>query len=114
MLWQTDYQDILKDILEDALRRRRPDGLLDATKDFMLIGSTMVEPRARVASGMLEQSQMKRNATAATASSPVGPDRRGPDAHAMASIRPRPDLVAHSAGSTFLGPLAHLLTAQDD
>ena len=115
VLWQTDYQDILKDILEDALRRRRPEGLLDATKDFMLDRlDDALEPLARVASGLLEWSQMKRNATAATASSTGGGRIAAARIAALMASDPTIDLhlVAHSAGSIFLGPLAQLLTAQ--
>jgi hypothetical protein len=35
-IWKTDYWTTLKYILEDAVSRRRPEGVLDAAKDFML------------------------------------------------------------------------------
>ena len=35
-IWKTDYWSTLKDILTDCLRRRRPEGILDKSKDFML------------------------------------------------------------------------------
>src|SRR5580765_3503730 len=115
VLWQTDYQDILKDILEDALHRRRPEGQLDATKDFMLDRlDDALEPLARIASGLLEWSQMKRNAIAATATATGGARIAARCIDALMKADPSLDLhlVAHSAGSIFLGPLAHLLTAQ--
>jgi hypothetical protein len=115
VLWQTDYQDVLKDILEDALHRRRPEGQLDATKDFMLDRlDDALEPLARIASGLLEWSQMKRNAIAATASTTGGGRIAAARIAALMASDPTIDLhlVAHSAGSIFLGPLAHLLTAQ--
>jgi hypothetical protein len=106
-IWKTDYLDPLKDILEDALRRRRPEGALDATKDFMLDRlDDALEPLARVASGLLEWSQMKQNAIAATASATGGARIAARCVDALMKADPSLDLhmVGHSAGSTFLGP----------
>ncbi len=114
-IWKTDYLDTLKDILEDALRRRRPEGALDATKDFMLDRlDDALEPLARVASGLLEWSQMKQNAIAATASATGGARIAARCVDALMKADPSLDLhmVGHSAGSTFLGPLAQLLTGK--
>jgi hypothetical protein len=108
-IWKTDYLDTIKDILEDALRRRRPEGALDATKDFMLDRlDDALEPLARVASGLLEWSQMKQNAIAATATATGGARIAARCVDALMKADPSVDLhlVGHSAGSTFLGPCA--------
>jgi hypothetical protein len=100
-IWKTDYLDTLKDILEDALRRRRPEGALDATKDFMLDRlDDALEPLARVASGLLEWSQMKQNAIAATASATGGARIAARCVDALMKADPSLDLhmVGHSAG----------------
>jgi hypothetical protein len=112
-IWKTDYLNTLKDVLEDALRRRRPEGALDATKDFMLDRlDDALEPLARVASGLLEWSQMKQNAIAATATATGGARIAARCIDALMKADPSLDLhmVGHSAGSIFLGPLAQLLT----
>jgi|KBSMisStaDraftv2_1062788.scaffolds.fasta_scaffold17731_4 hypothetical protein len=112
-LWKTDYLDTLKDILEDALHRRRPEGALDATKDFMLERlDDALEPLARIASGLLEWSQMKQNAIAATASATGGARVAAGciDSLMKADSSLELHLVGHSAGSIFLAPLVQLLT----
>ena len=112
-LWKTDYLDTLKDILEDALHRRRPEGALDATKDFMLERlDDALEPLARIASGLLEWSQMKQNAIAATASATGGARVAAGCIDALMKADPSLELhlVGHSAGSIFLAPLVQLLT----
>src|SRR4029450_5532359 len=35
-IWKTDFWTTLKNILEDAVSRRRPEGFLDSSKDFMV------------------------------------------------------------------------------
>jgi hypothetical protein len=36
LIWKTDFWTTLGNMLQDAVSRRRPEGFLDATKDFML------------------------------------------------------------------------------
>jgi hypothetical protein len=113
VLWQTDYLDTLKDVLEDALHRRRPEGVLDAAKDFMLDRlDDALEPLARVASGLLEWSQMKQNAISATTSQTGGARIAAGRIAALMQGDPSLELhiVGHSAGSIFLAPFAQLLT----
>ncbi len=115
VLWHTDYLTTLRDILQDALRRRRPEGVLDSSKDFMLDRlDDALEPLARIASGRLEWSQMKQNAIAATASVAGGARLVAGRVAALMSADPGLEihLVGHSAGAILLGPLAQLLTAR--
>src|SRR5690606_10341590 len=66
-IWNSDYWTTLKNILNDAFQRRRPEGVLDATKDFMLDRlDDALEPVARVLSGKAAWDEMKENALAAT------------------------------------------------
>lgn len=114
-VWKTDYWTTVTDILQDALRRRRPEGILDAAKDFMLDRlDDALEPLARLASGKAAWDEMKENARLASS-----PD--GGAAFAASLIRelvapgatrpPKLHLVAHSAGSILMAYLLDLLTA---
>ena len=114
-LWQTDYLHVLKDILEDALRRRRPEGVLDASKDFMLDRlDDALEPLARVASGLVEWTQLKQNAILATASATGAARIAAGRIAALMAADPTLEvhLVGHSAGAVFFAPLVQLLTAR--
>ncbi|HEY4084108.1 MAG TPA: C1 family peptidase [Burkholderiaceae bacterium] len=111
-IWRTDYWTTLTNILQDAVRRRRPEGILDATKDFMLDRlDDALEPVARVLTGKLEWDQMKQNAMAASA--------KGGAAHLVAEHLAtlagkfpglEIHLVGHSAGSILHAPLVRVLT----
>jgi hypothetical protein len=104
-IWKTDFWTTLKDILEDAISRRRPEGFLDASKDFMLDRlDDALEPLARVIGGKAEWDEMKENAMAA--SQPGG----GLDlvATLLADLTQqfpalKIHLVGHSAGSILHG-----------
>ncbi len=55
--------DYAGQLLSDAVRRRRPEGILDATKDFMLDRlDDALEPIARMLTGKAEWNEMKENA----------------------------------------------------
>jgi hypothetical protein len=48
-IWKTDYWTTLGNMLADAARRRRPEGIIDNTKDFMLDRlDDLLEPLARI------------------------------------------------------------------
>ncbi len=69
-IWHSDYWTTVKNILNDAFQRRRPEGALDAAKDFMLDRlDDALEPLARVLSGKAAWDEMKENALAATQNS---------------------------------------------
>jgi pimeloyl-ACP methyl ester carboxylesterase len=92
--------------------RRRPEGFLDATKDFMLDRlDDALEPLARVVGGKAQWDEMKENAT--LASGPGGGLIHVAKALA-ALVKAHPALkvhmVGHSAGSILLGGLLARLT----
>jgi hypothetical protein len=117
-IWKTDYFSTLGYILQDALGKRRTEGILDAAKDFMFDRlDDALEPVARLATGKASWDQMKQNALAATAPPGNGcPDGGGVYQFVQALDRlctryPSLELhiAGHSAGSIFLGGLVRLL-----
>jgi hypothetical protein len=72
-IWHSDYWTTVTNILQDAIRRRRPEGFLDLTKDFMLDRlDDALEPLARTLTGKAEWDEMKENALDATTSAQGG------------------------------------------
>src|SRR4029434_4625393 len=106
-IWKTDFWTTLKNILEDAVSRRRPEGFLDSSKDFMLDRlDDALEPVARVIGGKSQWDEMKENAIAA--SQPGGglalvADLLHDLTKRFRSLRIH--LIGHSAGSILLGGL---------
>lgn len=114
-IWHSDYWTTVKNILNDAFQRRRPEGVLDATKDFMLDRlDDALEPLARVLSGKAAWDEMKENALGATqnreggARAVVGYLKRMLD-KLPPQQTPKIHLVGHSAGSIFHAPLVTAL-----
>lgn len=110
-IWRSDYWTTIGNILRDAVRRRRPEGALDATKDFMLDRlDDALEPVARALTGKSVWDEMKENALAASASH--GAATLVAD-HLAALVKNVPGLeihlVGHSAGSILHAPLIKLL-----
>ena len=106
-IWHTDYWTTVKNLLQDAFSRRRPEGPLDATKDFMLDRlDDALEPVARLCSGKAVWDEIKRNALAATRSAQGGAKLT---ARLLARLAKQHKvavhLLAHSAGSIFHAPL---------
>jgi len=111
-IWRTDYWTTLSNILQDAVRRRRPEGFLDSAKDFMLDRlDDALEPLARALTGKLQWDEMKENGLAA---SREGGAAWLVAAHLKALAAKFPGLeihvVGHSAGSILHGPLLQRLT----
>jgi len=119
-IWKTDYFSTLTYILQDALSKRRTEGILDAAKDFMFDRlDDALEPVARLATGKSSWDQMKQNAIAAAAP----PTRSCPDGGGVYQFVQALDklftrypslelhIAGHSAGSIFLGGLVRLLRA---
>lgn len=110
-IWHTDYWTTIKNILNDAFQRRRPEGVLDSTKDFMLDRlDDALEPLARLLSGKAAWDEMKENALAATQNSRGG--ARAVVGHLKQLVEklpkqqvPKIHIVGHSAGSIFHAPL---------
>ena len=110
-IWHTDYWTTISNILQDAVRRRRPEGALDAAKDFLLDRlDDALEPLARALTGKSVWSEMKENAAAASVGN--GAAVQVAD-HLKTLAKKIPDLeihlVGHSAGSIFHAPLVRLL-----
>lgn len=113
-IWHSDFWTTISNILQDAVRRRRPEGPLDAAKDFMLDRlDDALEPLVRMLAGKALWDEMKENALAATR-------RRGGARlvldHLARLVREDPSIeihiVGHSAGSIFHAPIIRLLTAK--
>ncbi|HEX5774070.1 MAG TPA: C1 family peptidase, partial [Geomobilimonas sp.] len=113
-IWHSDFWTTLTNILKDAVSRRRPEGFLDATKDFMLDRlDDALEPIARIP-GKMMWDEMKENARLATS------NEKGGARFALASLAklvatdPATEVhvVGHSAGSIFHAPLIQELTGR--
>ncbi|MEX2148426.1 MAG: C1 family peptidase [Candidatus Rokuibacteriota bacterium] len=111
-IWHSDFWTTAKNILDDAVRRRRPEGVLDSAKDFMLDRfDDALEPLARTLGGRSQWSEMKENAMLASTGKDGGARLVSKLVKELAAATPRLQvhLVGHSAGSIFLAPLARLL-----
>lgn len=113
-VWRTDYWTTLTNILQDAIRRRRPEGVLDAAKDFLLDRlDDALEPLARALTGKSQWDEMKENALAASTAG--GAARLVADHIATLSKKDKGleiHAVGHSAGSIFHAPLLQILTGE--
>jgi len=107
-IWRTDLWSTIRNILQDALTRRRPEGFLDNAKDFMLDRlDDALEPIARVAGGHRVWEEMQQNAMLAS-------QRGGGLLMVLSELKKlltrnnglKVHLVGHSAGSILLGGLA--------
>lgn len=115
IIWRSDAWATLKNILSDAVSRRKTEGFLDNVKDFMLdrLDDT-IEPIARNLGGKALWDEMKENATLAS--------KRAKGAALMAAKHladlyrdgeiEEIHLVGHSAGSILLAPLAKYLESR--
>jgi hypothetical protein len=111
LIWNTDAWTTFKNVLDDAITRRRPEGFLDSAKDFMLDRlDDALEPVARIAGGLVQWNEMKENAIKARDAglaivlrelSRLKARHPGLEVH----------LVGHSAGSILLGGLVTSATA---
>ena len=118
-VWKTDYWTTLTNMLQDALRRRRTEGILDRAKDFMLDRlDDAIEPLARTLTGKASWDEMKENALTA---SKLNTRHRGAAAlaceHIIQLVQDDPSveihIAAHSAGSIFMAPVVTRLTEAD-
>lgn len=114
-IWHSDAWSTITNILQDAFRRRRPEGFLDDAKDFMLDRlDDGLEILARRLTGKMQWSEMKENATLATANKNGG--ARIALQHIAQLAKQYKDLeihiVGHSAGSIFHAPIIQMLTTK--
>ncbi|HOC43224.1 MAG TPA: C1 family peptidase [Thermoanaerobaculales bacterium] len=115
LVWKTDYWTTLKNILRDAVRRRRPEGFIEYTKDFLLDRlDDALEPLARALTGKLQWDEMKENARLAIGDGGAL-DLVAAELATLANTFENLEIhvVGHSAGSILLGPLVRLLTERD-
>jgi hypothetical protein len=113
-IWKSDYWTTLTNMLQDALKKRRSEGFLDATKDFMLDRlDGALEPVARWMTGKAAWDEMKENALGATLHA-KGAARLAAQELAKFAMDPNVELhvVGHSAGSIFHAPLVQLLATE--
>ena len=114
-IWRTDFWSTLTNLLNDALRQRRPEGVLDAAKDFMLdrLDDTL-EPIARLAGGKRIWDEMKENALLSSLQVEGGVRLLANELRNLCDQLPNVELhiAAHSAGSILMAPLAQLLTSK--
>ena len=112
-VWKTDYWTTLTNILKDAISRRRPEGVLDNTKDFLMDRlDDALEQVARYLTGKAEWDEMKENALDATMSPTGAVSLAAPYVKALAAAGVKIHVVGHSAGSIFHAPLVSLLAGK--
>lgn len=114
-IWHSDYWSTLRYMLEDAVRRRKPEGFIDQAKDFMLDRlDDALEPIARKLTGKAQWDEMKENSQGASADK-LGGVRKVIE-HLDRFLKDDPTaevhILGHSAGSIFHAPLVELLTSQ--
>ncbi len=116
-IWHSDAWTTFTNVLQDAFRRRKPEGILDAAKDFMLDRlDDALEPVARVLTGKLQWDEMKENAFAATTSKTGGAKLVAQYVAKLAKEYGKDfeiHIAGHSAGCIFQAPLIQLLTAKN-
>jgi hypothetical protein len=119
-VWKTDFWTTLSNIIQDAARRRRPEGFLGDAKDFMLDRlDDMLERLARGLGGKAQWDEMKENAMLAGRAD-VGNGSKGGArvvAERVAALLDRypgmeVHVAGHSAGSIFMAGVVQLLTTQ--
>lgn len=111
-IWKSDYWSTMKNMLQDAASRRRPEGIIDDAKDFMLDRlDDALEPIARLLTGKAEWDEMKENALRATTTVGGGARLVADEIALLAKKMPGLEIhvVGHSAGSIFHAPLVQYL-----
>lgn len=112
-IWKSDYWSTLKNMLQDAANKRRPEGFIDDAKDFMLDRlDDALEPIARIFTGKASWDEMKENGLRATTTACGGARLVANEIALLAKKVPDLEIhvVGHSAGSIFHAPLVQYLT----
>lgn len=111
-VWHSDYWSTISNILEDAMRKRRPEGALTGAKDFLLdrLDDTL-ELLARGLTGKAGWDEMKENALAASGTGGGACLALQHLAALHARMPLQVHVVGHSAGSIFMARVVRLLTA---
>ncbi|MBX3242381.1 MAG: C1 family peptidase [Chitinophagaceae bacterium] len=116
-VWNSDAWSTITNILKESVKKRKPEGFLDAAKDFMLNRlDDILEPIARKLTGKMQWDKMKENAALATRSKSGGIRLA---LHHIADLAARHKnleihLIGHSAGSIVLGYLVDYLSKNDE
>ena len=114
-IWKTDTWTTITNILQDAFQQRKPEGFLNASKDFMLDRlDDALEPVARALTGKLQWDEMKKNALLATISETGGARFALQQLKALNNACNNTleiHIVGHSAGSIFMAPFINMITA---
>ena len=113
-IWKSDYWSTLKNMLQDAAGRRRPAGIIDDAKDFMLDRlDDALEPIARQLTGKAQWDEMKENALRATTAADGGARLVADEIALLAQQFSDLEIhmVGHSAGSIFHAPLVQYLSS---
>lgn len=111
-IWRTDAWNTVKNLLSDVFRSRRAEGVLDATKDFMLDRIDDSLEVLAAAPGGLMWEEMKENAIAATVHAQGAARVVLEQLRILLGKHPQLQvhLAAHSAGSILLGPFVEAIT----
>jgi hypothetical protein len=112
-IWKTDLWTTLKNLLEDAFKRRSPSEMAGGAKDFLYdrIDDTL-ERLSRLLQGQRIWGEMKENAARASMRANGGARFAASQLDALLGKQSIEVHVAgHSAGSIFMGPLVQLLTS---
>jgi hypothetical protein len=113
-VWHSDFWSTLKNILGEAVKKRKPEGLLDNITDFMLdrLDDTL-EPLARIIGGKSQWDEMKENALLATTNNNGGARLVAAEIKKLITSQKVDEIhvVGHSAGSIFMAPLVNTITA---
>jgi len=106
-IWKTDFWSTISNMLRDVFNSRRPEGLLDTAKDFMLDRVDDSLELLAQAPGRLLWSEMKENAILSTESMHGGARLVLQLLIELCGRNPGVEIhfAGHSAGSIFLGPL---------
>jgi hypothetical protein len=109
IVWHTDLISTMSNLLADGLQQRRPEGFLDASRDFLLdrMDDTL-EPFAR-AGGLLTWDKIKQNAESASLDPAGGLRQMIPLLPANAELH----LVGHSAGGNLQAAFASALASEN-
>ena len=116
-IWKTDFWTTLKNILDDAFRRRRTEGVIEGTKDFILDRiDDALEPLARTLTGKAQWDEMKENGKRATTREDGGARLVADQLATLAAENKRVEIhvAGHSAGSIFHAPLIQYLAARGE
>lgn len=113
LVWRSDLWTTLGNIVREALARRRPEGVLDAAKDFMLDRlDDALEPLIRALGGKAAWDEMKENALLASSQARgagLTVKRLGAASRGLGNVSIH--LACHSAGAILMAPLVELLAS---